>query len=94
MLSTYGVKVTFYVNPPNMRSRLDGWKRAVASGHEIGSHSMSHPCTGNFPWSFKYALENYTLEQMSQQLDEATAQIQEMLGVHATTFAYPAARSL
>jgi peptidoglycan/xylan/chitin deacetylase (PgdA/CDA1 family) len=89
VINPTGVKVTFYVNPPNMRRRLEGWKRAVASGHEIGSHSMTHPCTGNFPWSLRNALENYTLEQMSQQLDEANAQIQEMLGVHAVTFAYP-----
>jgi peptidoglycan/xylan/chitin deacetylase (PgdA/CDA1 family) len=85
------VKVTFFVNPGNeaLRPRLDGWKRAVASGHEIGSHSVSHPCTGNFPWSLRNALENYTLEQMSQQLDDASAQIQELLGVHPVTFAYP-----
>jgi peptidoglycan/xylan/chitin deacetylase (PgdA/CDA1 family) len=84
-----GVKVTFFVNPGGVRRRLEGWKRIVASGHEIGSHSVSHPCSGNFPWSLRNALENYTLEQMSQQLDDASAQIQELLGVHPVTFAYP-----
>jgi peptidoglycan/xylan/chitin deacetylase (PgdA/CDA1 family) len=84
-----GVKVTFFVNPPAVKKRLEGWKRAVASGHEIGSHSVSHPCTGNFPWSRQNALEDYTLERMSRQLDDANAQIQELLGVHAVTFAYP-----
>jgi peptidoglycan/xylan/chitin deacetylase (PgdA/CDA1 family) len=89
VINPAGVKVTFFVNPGALRRRLDGWKRAVASGHEIGSHSVSHPCTGNFPWSLHNALENYTLEQMSQQLDDASAQIQELLGVHPVTFAYP-----
>ena len=89
VINPTGVKVTFFVNPGALRRRLDGWKRAVASGHEIGSHSVSHPCTGNFPWSLHNALENYTLEQMSQQLDDASAQIQELLGVHPVTFAYP-----
>ncbi len=89
VINPTGVKVTFFVNPPAVKKRLDGWKRAVASGHEIGSHSVSHPCTGNFPWSRQNALEDYTLERMSQQLDEASAQIQELLGVHAVTFAYP-----
>ena len=83
-----GVKVTFFVNPPAIKARLDGWKRAVASGKEVGSHSISHPCTGNFPWSRQNALEDYTLERMSQQLDEANAQIKELLGVDAVTFAY------
>jgi peptidoglycan/xylan/chitin deacetylase (PgdA/CDA1 family) len=91
VINPTGVKVTFFVNPGSeaFRSRLDGWKRAVASGHEIGSHSVSHPCTGNFPWSLHNALENYTLEQMSRQLDDANAQIERLLGVHAVTFAYP-----
>jgi len=89
VLNPTGVKVTFFVNPRGVKERLEGWKRAVASGHEIASHSVSHPCTGNFPWSAKNALENYTLEQMSQQLDDANAQIESLLGVRMVTFAYP-----
>jgi len=91
VINPTGVKVTFFVNPGSeaFRSKLAGWKRVVASGHEIGSHSVNHPCTGNFPWSLHNALENYTLEQMSQQLDDANAQIEELLGVHPVTFAYP-----
>ena len=91
VINPTGVKVTFFVNPGEevFRSKLDGWKRAVASGHEIGSHTVNHPCTGNFPWSLDNALENYSLEQMSQQLDDANAQIEKFLGVRAVTFAYP-----
>ena len=91
VINPTGVKVTFFVNPGGeaFHSRLAGWKRVVASGHEIGSHSVNHPCTGNFPWSLHNALENYTLEQMSQQLDDANVQIAKFLGVHPVTFAYP-----
>lgn len=89
VINPTGVKVTFFVNPPAVKEHLNGWKRAVASGHEIGSHSVTHPCTGNFPWSAKNALEDYTLDRMSRQLNDASAQIQELLGVHPTTFAYP-----
>jgi len=89
VLNPTGVKVTFFVVPEGVKQRLEGWKRAVASGHEIASHSMNHPCSGNFPWSFDNALENYTLEQMSQQLDEANTEIQRLLGVRMVTFAYP-----
>ena len=89
VLDSTGVKATFFVNPGGVEERLEGWKRAVAGGHEIANHSVSHPCTGNFPWSFHNALENYTLEQMSQQLDTANAEIQRLLGVHMVTFAYP-----
>jgi peptidoglycan-N-acetylglucosamine deacetylase len=89
VINPTGVKVTFFVNPGGVKKRLEGWKRAVASGHEIGNHSVSHPCSGNFPWSFHNALENYTLDQMAQQLDDANAQIQSLLGVRVVTFAYP-----
>ena len=91
VINPTGVKVTFYVTTDSdaLHSRLAGWKRALASGHEIGNHTVNHPCTGNFPWSFHNALENYTLEQMSRQLDDSNAQIQQILGVRVVTFAYP-----
>jgi len=89
VLNPTGVKVTFFVVPENVKKRLDGWKRAVASGHEIANHSLTHPCTGNFPWSSQNALEGYSLEKMSQQLDDANAEIQSLLGVRMVTFAYP-----
>src|SRR6266498_1260878 len=54
-LDTYGCKATFFVVPANVELRLDGWKKAVASGHEIGNHTMRHPCTANFVWSRKNA---------------------------------------
>jgi peptidoglycan/xylan/chitin deacetylase (PgdA/CDA1 family) len=89
VLNPTGVKVTFFVVPDNVKKRLNGWKRAVASGHEIGNHSLTHPCSGNFPFSFHNALENYTLEQMAQNIDGANAEIQQILGVRMVTFAYP-----
>jgi len=91
VINPTGVRVTFFVTTSSeaFRPKIDGWKRALASGHEIGNHTVNHPCTGNFPWSFHNALENYTLEQMSQQLDDSNAQIQQSLGVRAVTFAYP-----
>jgi peptidoglycan/xylan/chitin deacetylase (PgdA/CDA1 family) len=89
LLNQYNVKATFYVIPASVKQRLDGWKKAVASGHEIGNHSLSHPCTGNFPWSRQKALEDYTLEKMRAELREANRTIQELLGVTPEVFAYP-----
>lgn len=84
-----GVKATFYVSVSNLEKRLEGWKRAVAAGHEIGNHSRSHPCTGNYAFSLKTALEEYTLSMMERELDGANAEIQRLLGVKPSTFAYP-----
>lgn len=89
LLDAYQVKATFYVQPPTVKKRLDGWKKAVAGGHEIGNHSITHPCSGNFFWSRDNALEDYSLEQMKQQLETANREIEALLGVKPEVFAYP-----
>lgn len=89
LLNNYQAKATFYVVPNAVKSQLAGWKKAVASGQEIGNHSLSHPCSGNFPWSRDNAIEEYTLDKMRSQLAEANKLISEMLGVTPRVFAYP-----
>lgn len=89
LLDEFGIKATFYVVPDAVEQRLDGWKKAVASGHEIGNHSLNHPCSGNFPWARKKALETYSLQQMKSELMEANKNIKRLLGVDANEFAYP-----
>ncbi len=89
LLDQYGVKATFFVVPSSMEKQLDGWKKAVSKGHEMGNHTLTHPCTGNFSWSRTNALENYTLEQMRNQLSECNKRIRELLNVNAEVFAYP-----
>ena len=89
LLDKYNVKATFYVLPGGVKSRLAGWKKAVASGHEIGNHSFVHPCSGTFTWARSKALEDYTLDKMRQELVQANDSIQKFLGVRPTAFAYP-----
>jgi len=88
-----GGKATFYVNPPAMLYDTTGWQNLVADGHEIGNHTVSHPCSGNFLWSREKSLENYSLSSMEQELLEANQQIYAMLGVHAVSFAYTCGNS-
>lgn len=89
LFDRYGAKITFYVNPRSLNKRLDGWKKAAAKGYEIGNHSTSHPCTGNFVWSRDHALETYTLAMMENEMDTANTDTERLLGVKPTTFAYP-----
>lgn len=89
LLDKYDVKATFFVMPSAVERNLEGWKKAVAAGHEIGNHSLYHPCSGNFIWSRERALENYSLEQMRKELSEANRKIEELLGVDVKVFAYP-----
>ena len=89
LLDRHGLKATFYVSPRGVEPRLEGWKAAVAAGHEIGNHSLTHPCTGNYSFSRDNALEDYTLERMALDVDEASRGVEQLLGVSAVSFAYP-----
>jgi len=89
ILDEYGVKATFYVSIEPLEERLDAWKRAAANGHEIGNHSLTHPCSGNFPFIGERALENYTLDMMRNELEESNNIIERLLGVRPVSYAYP-----
>ncbi|RYU96657.1 polysaccharide deacetylase family protein [Emticicia agri] len=89
LLDEYGVKGTFYVVPSAVKGQLAGWKKVVDKKHEIGNHSLNHSCSGNFVWSRKSALENYTIDQMRTELLEANTQIETLLGVKPESYAYP-----
>ncbi len=89
ILDSCGVRATFYVIPGSVERRLDGWKKAVETGHEIANHTLKHPCSGNFEWSRARALEDYTLDTMATEIDRANDEIARLLGVRPATFAYP-----
>lgn len=91
LLKKLDVKVTFFVQPGGVRQRrrLAGWKQAVAEGHEIGNHTITHPCTGNYDFSRNNALENYDLRKIAAEIDGANAQVEKLLGVKPRVFAYP-----
>jgi peptidoglycan-N-acetylglucosamine deacetylase len=89
LLDRLGVKATFYVSIWQMRQRLDAWRKAASGGHELGNHSINHPCSGNFCWSREHALEDYTLAKIEAELLDANREIERLVGVRARTFAYP-----
>lgn len=84
----HDVQVTYYVLPSGVKQRMEGWKQAVADGHEIGNHTLLHPCSGNFPWARNKALENYSLNSMRTELIESNRQIMQLLQVEPVSFAY------
>ncbi|MDX1284427.1 MAG: glycoside hydrolase family 3 N-terminal domain-containing protein, partial [Draconibacterium sp.] len=89
LLDKYEIKATFYISPERMIERLDDWKKAVRNGHDIGNHSIIHPCSGNFDWARDKAIEDYTLKSMHAELDSASRLIEKYLGVRPISYAYP-----
>lgn len=89
ILDRFGVKGTFYISFAAAEQKLERWRDTVAAGHEIGNHTLTHPCSGNFPFTRNNALEEHSLEHMESEMLDANARIHELLGVDAMTFAYP-----
>ena len=46
-LDRHGLKGSFYLVPANepVRLRMDEWRAAARNGHELGNHSLVHPCS-------------------------------------------------
>jgi peptidoglycan-N-acetylglucosamine deacetylase len=89
LLEELGVKATFYVLPEPLE-RLGGpWRRVFERGHEIGAHTSSHPCSGNFAWSRGNALEDMDLDDIRRELVDADERIEAVVGGRPRGFAYP-----
>ncbi|TVR54721.1 MAG: polysaccharide deacetylase [Spirochaetaceae bacterium] len=89
VFAEFGVKVTFYVSSAGVAARRDEWLDVVRDGHEIGNHTLNHPCSGNFVFSRNVALEDYTLARMQDEITGADRFIDDQLGLRPKTFAYP-----
>jgi peptidoglycan/xylan/chitin deacetylase (PgdA/CDA1 family) len=89
VLEDHRLPATFYAMADAVEARLADWRRALAAGHEIGNHTLSHPCSGNYPWARASALEEFTEERMQRELSGANQRLHHLLGVTPKTFAYP-----
>lgn len=94
ILNRYGLRGTFYVNPGEgsaFERRIDAWRRVHAQGHELGNHTVSHPCSRQHPFVVpERALERWTLEQIEADIDQATERLTRLVpGYAPASFAYP-----
>jgi hypothetical protein len=74
IMNEYGVRGTFYINPREAdAASLAPWRQIAQAGHEVGNHTVSHPCSQNFEFISRGGRKG--LEQMS--LDDIEAEIVE-----------------
>lgn len=80
-LDARGLKATFFLTQENMDARLADWRAVAAEGHEIGDHTVSHPCH----------LKDYSAARFAQQeIDGAEAYFNANFGADPRRiFAYP-----
>lgn len=85
---------TFYVtiNPLAFSSRTKEWQQAAASGHELGNHTLFHPCAGNLEgreWvNPNYDLANYSLNRMLDEIALTNNILASLDGLKERTYAY------
>src|SRR5690242_322834 len=48
VLDSLGLKATFYLSgySGTLNTRLNDWRAIAANGHELGNHTLFHPCIG------------------------------------------------
>ena len=85
-LDRYGVKATFFIS--TRRGPIgDLWPllaRAVRDGHEIGSHSRTHPC--QFPPDVMFCFLKYGEYELAGSRDDILAHVDQP---YVWSFAYP-----
>lgn len=94
-----GLRGTFYLNPrgdedenspASWRKQLEPWLHAAQAGHEMGNHSLTHPCSLNIPMDWAPNLMEMTLADLEEDLLEAQRRISSAFPAQkATSFAYP-----
>jgi len=94
-LEKYGFKASFYVvsSSKSMGERLNEWKQVAAKGHELGNHSIYHPCRGSLPgreWvAPHHDLDKYSIEQMLEELNTANTFLKALDGKDKRTLTLP-----
>src|SRR5688500_16605473 len=99
MLKKYNIKATFYptLASPSIQQQMEKWKSLTSAGHELGNHTIYHPCQKSEPgmeWIKNYLdLDHYTVEQILDEIQVANSFLQSLDGLKSRTFAYPCAHT-
>jgi peptidoglycan-N-acetylglucosamine deacetylase len=68
-LDAAGLKGTFFLEGEFAQEDLPRWRAAAAAGHELGNHSIFHPCArGTFKMPPQYNSENYSAKTMLNEI--------------------------
>lgn len=94
LLDSLRLKATFYVTAfsQSVQKRLIDWKKLSLKGHELGNHTLFHPCVGKTPgreWvSNENDLNNYTVQRMENEMRMTNLFLQSLDGKTKRTFAF------
>lgn len=91
-LDEFNFKGTFYCTgkSQSLNKRTNHWRQIAAKGHELGNHTLFHPCDANKHTGVKpeYDLNNYTVQQFITELETANILLKAIDGKTARTYGY------
>lgn len=91
-LARRGLRGTFFLTgtAPDLKARRARWSELLATGHELASHTMHHPCDGAHAWVPRgYTTQDYDLSRMADELDETLELLTSLGATPPFSFAYP-----
>ncbi len=87
-----GLRGTFYLVPKerDWKKRYAPWTAVARSGHEIGNHTLSHACAGNFGGVAQGGLEDMTVQEIESDVLAAQERLVQIAPDQTRwTFCYP-----
>lgn len=93
-LDSVGFKGSFYLSAdfPGSKNRIHDWRMAARKGHELGNHTLFHPCDASKPgrsWvSPQNDLSKYTTAQIVREIEMTNVFLESLDGKKERTFAY------
>ena len=94
-LDAVGLKGTFFLIGREIKGNLKRWQAASAEGHELGNHSVNHPCPrALFEMPPQYMSENYSVPVMLAEIQTMNNLLQAIDGRSDHAYATPCGQTL
>jgi peptidoglycan/xylan/chitin deacetylase (PgdA/CDA1 family) len=93
VLDSLGLKATFYITAfsTSMQTRMNDWRKLAVNGHELGNHTLYHPCIGGAGREWvrpEYDMSKYTVQRMVDETRMTNVFLQALDGKTKRTFAF------
>ena len=93
-LDSLSLKGTFYLTASSdaATKRINDWRNAARNGHELGNHTLYHPCDATYPgmgWVRpEYDLSKYSLKKIQDEIKMCNTYLKAIDGKDKRTFAF------
>ncbi len=93
-LDAAGLKATFFLSGVR-QADVDAWRDVAAHGHELGNHTIFHPCAAaTFPADPRYTLEAYRPASILREIEQQNVLLAALDGRDRHGFATPCGQTV